>query len=176
MNRFKHVLWIVMLFLGINGTAFGQLGQVQLDRMFQQGEGLIRIAEPGQLADTVNVWGDITTPGRYLIPMGTTIPELISYANGPISSRGNAYLGWSKLKIDISISKYNKPLGRDVVTNFKYSYEKPLPRGIRNFKLSNNEVLSIQIHRKPAFVDYLGVIAPVVSTVLTSIIIYHQVK
>lgn len=169
------LIFIFCLFLA--SATYAQIGQEQLTRMFQQqSEGLIRIAEPGQLADTLNVWGDITSPGRYLVPIGTTIPQLISYAKGPIGSRGSENLGWSKIKIDISLSKFDPRLGHDVITNFKYSYNKPLPNGIRKYQLSNNEVLSIQVRRKPAFVDYLGVITPVISSTLTAIIIYQQVK
>ena len=174
----KQVKWLmaIIVWLSFNTIGFAQIGQTQFNRMFQQGEGLIRIAEPGQLADTLNVWGDITTPGRYLVPIGTTIPQLISYANGPIGSRGSQNLGWSKTKIDISLSRYDPKLGRDVMTSFKYSYNKPLPEGIRKYHLTNNEVLAIQVRQKPAFVDYLGVITPVISSVLTAIIIYQQVR
>lgn len=176
MGRKIRLPLVAILSLVFSSSAFAQLGQDQFNRMFQRAEGIIRIAEPGQLADTLNVWGDISSPGRYLVPVGTTIPQLISYANGPIGSRGSQNLGWSKVKIDISLSKFNPGLGRDEITNFKYSYNKPLPPGIRNYKLSNNEVLAIQVHRKPAFVDYLGVITPVISSVLTAIVIYQQVK
>ncbi len=176
MGKYIRIPLIVFVSLVFSSAVFAQLGQDQLNRMFQPGEGIIRIAEPGQLADTLDVWGDITSPGRYLVPIGTTIPQLISYAKGPIGSRGAQNLGWSKVKIDISLSKYNPSMGHDVITNFKYSYNQPLPAGIRGYQLSNNEVLAIQVHRKPAFVDYLGVITPVISSVLTAIVIYNQVK
>ncbi len=176
MGKFIRISLILIISLIFSYPAFAQIGQDQFNRMFQRGEGIIRIAEPGQLADTLDVWGDVTSPGRYLVPLGTTIPQLISYASGPIGSRGAQNLGWSKVRIDISLSKYNPSLGHDIITNFKYSYNKPLPVGIRQYQLSNNEVLSIQVHRKPAFVDYLGVITPVISSVLTAIVIYQQVK
>jgi len=156
-------------------TSIGQM-QDQMSRIFRENEGLIRIAEAGQLADTVNLWGDINNPGRYLIPRGTSIPELISYGRGFVMSRsGNTRLDWSKLRVQVSISKYNPLKDMDYVNTFRFKTTDPLPKGIRSYRLKNNEVISLEIRRKPAFVDYVGVVAPVVSTILTSIIIYDQI-
>lgn len=170
----KYLLAIAIIAF-LSQTAIAQM-QDPLGNMFRQNEALVRIAEPGQLADTVNLWGDINDPGRYLIPRGTTLPDLISYGKGFVSNRsGNTRMGWSKLRVIVTISKFNPKTNSDDVQSFKFKTTDPLPKGIRSYQLKNNEVVSLEVRRKPAFVDYVGVVAPVISTILTSIIIYDQI-
>ncbi|MDZ7692700.1 MAG: hypothetical protein U5K69_16505 [Balneolaceae bacterium] len=63
--------------------------QLYQSQQFRLGDRIIRVAEPGQISDTLNVWGDINSPGRYLVPRGTSLPQLISYAFGPQTIRSN---------------------------------------------------------------------------------------
>jgi protein involved in polysaccharide export with SLBB domain len=149
--------------------------QLQTSQQFRLAERIIRVAEPGQLADTVNVWGDVNSSGRYLIPKGTTLPELISYSFGPQTLRSNdTQLDWSKLRVEINISEYNTATGREEIQNFKYKFDKPLPEGMRNFELDNNQIIALQVKRRPSFVDYVRVIAPIVSTVATGFLIIDR--
>jgi len=166
-----------VLMMAFVPSSFAQ-NQDPLGNAFRrQNQALIRIAEPGQLADTVNLWGDINDPGRYLIPRGTTVPELISYGKGFSSNRsGNTRMGWTKLRILVSISKYNPTTDSDNTKLFKFKATDPLPKGIRSYHLNNNEVVSLEVRRKPAFADYVGVVAPIVSIILTSVVIANQVK
>lgn len=149
-----------------------QLGQSQ---QFRLGERIIRVAEPGQLADTLNVWGDVGSPGRYLVPRNTTLPELISYSFGPRTiSDQQTQLDWSKMRIEVNISEYNVNTGMEEITSFRYRLNEPLPEGMRTFDLENNQVVALQVKRRPSFVDYMRVIGPIVSTVATSILIIDR--
>lgn len=149
--------------------------QLNFSQQFRLGDRIIRVAEPGQLADTVNVWGDVNSPGRYLIPVETTLPELISYAFGPTTIRDReANLDWSKMRVEVNISQYSAEKGQEVVKQFTYKFSEPLPQGMRAFNLKNNQVVAVQVKRKPAFVDYVRVIAPVISAVATSILIIER--
>jgi hypothetical protein len=38
---------------------------------------------PGELTKTVNLWGFVSLPGRYEIPVATNLVQLITYAGGP---------------------------------------------------------------------------------------------
>lgn len=154
-------------------------GQRQLyqSQQFRLGERIIRVAEPGQLADTVNVWGDVNSAGRYLIPRGTTLPELISYSFGPQTIRSNeAELDWSKMRVEVNVSQYNAEEGMEEVQNFKYKFDEPLPAGMRTFELENNQVVAIQVKRKPSFVDYVKVVAPVLSSIATGFLIIERLR
>lgn len=159
-------------------SAYAQVNQgqqLQFSQQFRLADRIIRIAEPGQLADTLNVWGDVNSPGRYLVPHGTTLPQLISYAFGPQTIRSNeAELDWSKMRVEINVSEYRPEKGMDEVVNFKYKFNEPLPEGMREFGLSNDQVVAIQVKRRPAFIDYVRVIAPVISSVATGILIIDR--
>lgn len=153
----------------------GQGGQLQFSQQFRLAERIIRIAEPGQLADTVNVWGDVNSPGRYLIPQQTGLAELISYSFGPQTIRDReANLDWSKMRVEINISYFDPQSDKEEVTSFKYRFNEPLPNGMREFNLENNQVISIQVKRRPALIDYIRVIAPIISGVATSILIIDR--
>src|SRR6056297_3984756 len=94
---------ILTLFLLIPFTQ--QVNAQTTDSMlFRLSEGFVRIAEPGQIADTLSVWGDINAPGRYIIPRGTTVGELISYARGPARQQGGQRADWNEIRLEISIS------------------------------------------------------------------------
>lgn len=159
---------IIILFTGGSSFCFAQNSGsgIRNSNQFRLGSRIIRVAEPGQLADSVNVWGDINSPGRYLIPVNTTLPELISYAFGPQTrSTSSTQLNWSKRHIEVSVSQYNPAKGKEMITHFKFRLNEPLPEGMRKFDLENNQVVSIRVRRQPTIGDYLGVIAPVFSAV-----------
>jgi hypothetical protein len=145
--------------------------------MFRLAEGFVRIAEPGQLADTLNVWGDVSAPGRYIVPRGTTVHELISYARGA-SSRGGAArdqnLDWNKLRVEINISSYNDSRDAETVENFTYRYNEPYPAELRSYELDNDDILSVEMKRRPNFLDYLRVFSSVLGATVTTIIVVDR--
>lgn len=146
-------------------------------RMFRLGEGLVRIAEPGEIADTLSLWGDVSAPGRYIVPRGTTVHELISYARGPISLRtGETTLDWSEVRLEISISRLNPESGKEDIFNFRYRYNEAMPEDLRKFVLKNDDMVSLQVRRRPIFKDYVDVVAPVVTLLLGVILLYDRVR
>lgn len=144
--------------------------------MFRLAEGFVRIAEPGQLADTLNVWGDVSAPGRYIVPRGTTVHELISYARGATRQRGgqDQNLDWNKLRVEINISSYNNSRQSETVENFTYRYNEPYPAELRDYELENDDILSVEMKRRPNFLDYLRVFSTVVSATATTIIVVDR--
>jgi len=156
-------------------TAHSQQREVPVSQQFRLAEGIVRIAEPGQLADSVNVWGDISAPGRYIVPRGTRAHELISYARGPIGYRtGDTTLDWSKMRLEVNISRFDPDTGVESVQNFRFRYNEPYPEGLRTYRLRNDEIISLEVKRRPAFVDYVRVVAPVVSVVATGFLIIDR--
>lgn len=174
MKKKIYTLLTTALFLLI-----AQLGTLQAQNispnMFRLAEGFVRIAEPGQLADTLNVWGDVNAPGRYIVPRGTTAHELISYARGPVQSRGSTQnLDWSKVRVEVTISRPNAN-GDDTARSYEFRYSEPLPAALREVELQNDYLVSLEIKRKPAFVDWLRVISSIVGTTATAIIIVDRI-
>ncbi|ACF14583.1 hypothetical protein Ctha_2131 [Chloroherpeton thalassium ATCC 35110] len=172
---FFTVLFIVILY---SNTVLSQTGSyVGQSQLFRLGSGITRIAETGQLADTVNIWGDVFSPGRYLVPRGTTIHELISYANGPMRyTSGETVLDWSELRLEIGISRYDALENDQIFNHYTFSYNEGLPKELFEYALKNEDVLSMQVKRNPAFVDYLRVIAPVLTAISTTVLVYVRLK
>lgn len=44
------------------------------------------IGKPGELTMQVNLWGAVKSPGRYEVPSGTDLVQLLSYAGGPLEA------------------------------------------------------------------------------------------
>lgn len=178
MQRTLPLLTLLTILLLL--PALSAIAQTQMDRqsqMFRLGDGIIRIAELGQLADSVNVWGDISNSGRYLIPRGTTVMEMISYARGPINLRtGEITLDWSRVRVEIAISRFDKESKEENVDVFVYQYNHPVPEELRNYKLKNGDVLSVQVRREPTFRDYISVISPVLSLLLSTWLLYDRIR
>ncbi|MFV1884721.1 MAG: hypothetical protein ACMZ7B_09555 [Balneola sp.] len=146
-------------------------------QQFRQAERVIRIAEPGQLADSINVWGDVGSAGRYLVPKGTTLPKLISYSFGPKTLRdGQTELDWSKMRVEINIQEYDTERGVQSIEKFRYRFEEPFPDGMSDFTLKNNQTVTVRVKRKASFRDYVQVIAPVISAIATTVLIFDRTR
>lgn len=138
------------------------------------GEALIRIAEPGQLADTVNVWGDVGITGRYLVPRGTNLTDIISYARGPVRTvTGETVFDRSAFRIELVISRADLA-GKEITHKFTYKYEDPLPEELRFFPIRNGDLVYIDSRRKPTFRDYITVLSPTISVLLSAILLYDR--
>ncbi len=173
-TKFKTVLiFSFAIFLGVEG--FSQARSVPTSQQFRLGDRIIRISEPGQLADSVNVWGDVGSSGRYLIPKGTKLSELISYSFGPRTLRdGQTDLDWSKMRVEINIQEYNKENKKQSIEKFRIHFEEPFPVEMNQFELKNNQTITLRVKRKPSFRDYVGVIAPVLSSIATTFLIIDR--
>lgn len=99
-------LFLIIFCLLTIDLAEAQQRSVPQSQQFRLAEGMVRIAEPGQIADTLSLWGDVAAPGRYIVSRGTTVNQLISYARGPLSIRsGETDLDWSEVRLNIRISR-----------------------------------------------------------------------
>ncbi|MDX1638210.1 MAG: hypothetical protein R3281_09585 [Balneolaceae bacterium] len=152
------------------------LAQAQIPEDFRSSR-YIRVAEAGELADSVNVWGDVTNSGRYIVPEGTTLPDLISFSFGYNQLRGReASIDWTKTLIEVKVSRYDSRDKLVRVAFFRYRYHDPEPVEMFEFDLQNNDIVTLQTRRRPSFTDYVGVVAPVVSVVATSILLIENLR
>lgn len=163
-----------LVFLNADPVQAQQRG-VPTSQQFRLAEGIVRISEPGQIADTVNVWGDINAPGRYMVPRGTRVHELISYARGPNTFRSTeTAIDWSKLRLEVNISRYDQEKGLEEIRSFKFRYNEPYPAELREYQLQNDEIVSLEIKRRAGLPDYLRVIGPAVTAISTTILIFQR--
>jgi len=123
----------------------------------------------------VNVWGDVGSSGRYLVPKGTDLARLISYSFGPRTlSDSQTQIDWSKMRVEINVQEYDNADGGVAITKFKYRFEDPYPEGMKDFVLKNNQIVAVRVKRKPSFRDYLGVFASTISAVASTIILLDR--
>ncbi|MBO6792767.1 MAG: hypothetical protein JJ895_02560 [Balneolaceae bacterium] len=177
MNKFLRASIAIFIFLLIQNSDV--LAQDQLNRslQFRLADRIVRIAEPGEFADSVNVWGDVGSSGRYLIPVGTTLSELISFSGGLRTIRdGQTNLDWSKMRIEIYIHEYDSSNNLDVIDEFKYRFEESFPAEMWGYTLNNNQTITVRVKRKPSFRDYLGVFASTISAVASTIILLDRLN
>ncbi len=168
----KQTVAIVLFISGmlIAGTARAQV-EVPVTLQYRLVEGIVQISKPGEESVLINLWGDIIAPGRFMVPTGTTLIELISIARGPASFRtGETTLDWSKLRIEVNVSRRNQELNIDEVVNFRFRYTQQLPPGMREFILQENDFITLEVKRRPAFVDYMRIVGPI-STVVAAMIL-----
>lgn len=142
------------------------------------GDRYIRVAEIGQLVDSVNVWGDVNSSGRYLVPEETKLPELISFSFGFTSERQqrDASVGGKKQEIEVKVSRYDRNERIVEVAYFRYRNYDPEPIEMFEFDLQNNDIVTIKVSRVPTFTDYVGIIAPILGTVATSILLIERLR
>jgi hypothetical protein len=173
----KNLLTIGIFLTGLFAYELSEAQQrnIQFSQQFRLAEGIVRIAEPGEISNLVNLWGDVNAPGRYLVPRGTTVHELISYARGPATFRtGETTLDWSKLRIEVHVSRYNSNNSSEEVYNFRYRYNEQIPAGMRRFAVQEDDVISLEVKRRPNLTDYLRVIGPIASIAATTLLVIDR--
>ncbi|HYW33913.1 MAG TPA: hypothetical protein VE868_00770 [Balneolaceae bacterium] len=159
-NLIKKILFIgVILILGGVNAGYGQ----NVNFMQNQNQGLIQIANQSQLADTLNLWGDVRVSGKYLVPRGTDLTDLISYARGPAGLSGKG-----ASEITVFVSRYSKASNQYKSKSFKMKLNEPLPPEMKNYTLHNGDVITVKAKKKTTFRDYFTIIAPIISLGLTA--------
>lgn len=80
------------------------------------------------------------------------------------------------MRIEINIQQSDGINGTQSIKKFRYRFEEPFPEGMSTFLLENNQTVTVRVKRKPSFRDYLGVIAPVISSIATTILILDRIS
>jgi len=141
------------------------------------GDRYIRVAEVGELADSINVWGDVGSAGRYLVPERTSLPDLLSFSQGYSQLGGfETDINWAKILIEVKVSRYSRNQRMVDVAFFRYRYHDPEPPEMFEFDLQNNDIVTLQVKKRPSVSDYVGVIAPVVGVIATSLLLIENLS
>ncbi len=159
----KKILTIGFLIGCLSSSVFAQVGNNPYRYFQQQVQGLHSLVQPGQLADTLSLWGSIGLNGRILIPRNMSLVHLLSYAGGPGNAIGGggysigARLNWSHEKVYVRINRWDNRQKRFHLTTFSFQDNRPLPIALHEFRLHNNDVISVQVRQKPSPLDYIQV-------------------
>ena len=84
----KKIIFLFAVSLLFSTNIFGQVKDYELgaDRLNGRGNyngGYFNYSEPLGINIRVSVWGFVKYPGRYFVPINTTVTDLLSYAGGP---------------------------------------------------------------------------------------------
>lgn len=82
----KKVFLFGLFVLLFNNSAYSQQQEYELGSSltrFNQSTGFFDLSDPESLNMVVSLWGWVKYPGRYLVPINTTITDLLSYGGGP---------------------------------------------------------------------------------------------
>jgi hypothetical protein len=172
----KYLLGVlfVLLWIGFETqTLQAQINNIYQSQNFRLGEAHYRVAEPTQLADTVLVWGEISLPGVYLVPRGINMAQMLAYARGPINLRTQETdLDWSRVFVEITITNRDSGISEQFIQQVDGSISADFfSRRIENF-----DTIIIRVRRKPNFLDYVRAYSPVVTTLLSTFLLYRTVR
>jgi hypothetical protein len=174
----KKLLLFISLSVTPLNVLFGQGAFVQTPQsmQFRLGEAIIRVAEQGEIADTVAVWGDVRAPGVYMVPKGTTISELVSYAGGPVvAAVGDAAIDWARFRIEITLNGTRGVKDNSRFEKYTFRYNERLQPGLYQTKLESWDQVNLQIRRRPNFRDWILLISPVLSSIVTTLVIFERI-
>ncbi|MDH7605307.1 MAG: SLBB domain-containing protein [Melioribacter sp.] len=84
----KRKLFILTFFLLIFSSIDAQvkdyeLGSSNLFNRYNQASGYFDFSDPEAVNIKVSIWGFVRYPGKYVVPIYTTVIDLLSYAGGP---------------------------------------------------------------------------------------------
>lgn len=124
---------------------------------------IIRLAPTGVLADTINVWGAVTQRGRFMVPRGTTVVQMLSYTGGPGVGAGTTRLGdarsiygyYARPQVEIYLHRYDENEQQETLEIWVYRLRDPFPKGMRNYQLKNGEYVTVYIRTRPTRLQYV---------------------
>lgn len=118
---------------------------------------IVRLAPTGVLADTINVWGAVTMRGRFMVPRGTTVTQMLSYTGGPGIGGSSTRMGdarsvygyFARPQVEIYLHRYDEMEQREIIERWVYRLRDPFPEGMRNYQLKNGEYVTVAIRTRP---------------------------
>jgi len=138
---------------------------------FRQVNGaLYDFSEADKINIRVSIWGFVRFPGRYIVPMTTSVMDLISYAGGPTDAANLEDLRLYRTKEDSSYQ----------IFRFNFNsllYEKEIKNIIPPPPLKASDVIVLPGEPRLYFKDYLGLTLSITSTVISlAILILNIVR
>ncbi|MGM0739050.1 MAG: hypothetical protein ACQETM_07835 [Bacteroidota bacterium] len=156
----KAVLTAALALLVLAAPARAQIDLSQLDQFRPD---VVRLVPPGGLGDTINVWGTVRLNGRFLVPRGTTVTEMLSYTGGP--SLQTTRIGGSEIRgvfdyyslqqVEVYVNRYDESNQQEIVETWTYRLSDPFPEGMRRYHLQNGEYVTVNIRRRPTTLQYV---------------------
>jgi hypothetical protein len=84
LKKIGYLILFLCIYVGIN---YGQTNDYELGAMpqtqYRQQGGFFDYSDPRTINIKVAIWGSVRYPGRYVIPVNSSVNDLISMAGGP---------------------------------------------------------------------------------------------
>jgi hypothetical protein len=160
----KFIFGIFVILIVI-GDSFSQidtnliLGQSQKSTS----AALYDLSDPTGINMEVNLWGYVSFPGRYRVPVGTNFIDILSFAGGPTDESNLEEVrilrntGDPSKKPELIKLNYDDLLWEDKISS--------APK--LNPVLQPGDVIVILKEQRFTFRDYLGIYLPIVTTLVT---------
>jgi hypothetical protein len=172
-NKVLFIVGFCAITLVSASTVIAQTTNIYGSQNFRLGEAHYRVAEVTQLADTVMVWGDIQLPGTYLVPRGISIAQLIAYARGPRNVRtSETDLDWSEILVEVTITNGITMESKQMVIQF----DGTVSQEFFDTKVKNFDTIVVRVRRKATILDYVRAYSPIISSVLSTILLYRTIR
>lgn len=170
----KRFIFLFVLFLLTSKiNIFAQQSDIQVGtvpRVAQQMAGYFDYSDPRAVNIKVSIWGYTKFPGKYIVPVNTTVKDLISFAGGPTP---DAYME------DIRLV-HTGPDSTQEIIKFDYNelmFEKSVSKRVNNAILQPGDILVLPGEPRMYFKDYFSMTLSVVSTLISlTILIYTIVR
>jgi protein involved in polysaccharide export with SLBB domain len=166
-------LFFILLYL-FPVLVFGQSGDIQIgsnSNQLRQSQGaLYDYSDPESVNIRVAVWGFVRFPGKYVIPINSTVNDLLSLSGGPTD---DAHL--NEIKI-IRLAEDSTQIVEDLSYE-DVMWDKEIKSFSKNRQVSAGDILVVPGEQRLYFRDYLSISLSVVSTLISlSILILNIVK
>jgi protein involved in polysaccharide export with SLBB domain len=166
----KKLLFLLLLFpVMVFGQSDIQIGS-SLNQLRQSQGALYDYSDPESVNIKVAVWGFVRFPGRYVIPINSSVNDLLSLSGGPTD---DAHLNKLKLiRMAEDSSQVVMDLGYEDVM-----WDKEVRVFNSNQEVTAGDILVVPGEQRLYFRDYLSLSLSVVSTLISlSILILNIVK
>lgn len=160
----KFIFGIFVILIVI-GDSFSQidtnliLGQSQKSTS----AALYDLSDPTGINMEVNLWGYVSFPGRYRVPVGTNFIDILSFAGGPTDE--------SNLEEVRILRNTGDPSKKPELIKLNYDdllWEEKISSSPKlNPVLQPGDVIIILKEQRFTFRDYLGIYLPIVTTLVT---------
>lgn len=162
----KLFINFLIFFVFLSCVAFSQdkekVGSPQFNNQIG---GLYNFSDKDKVNIEVSVWGYVKLPGKYIIPEGSTIVDLISFAGGPTNEANLDDIRLFRAKND------TLKINRDELIKLDFNdlfWEKDIKSGVsRNIVIKPGDVLVFPGSPKYYFRDNLTLILSITSTMLS---------
>lgn len=166
----------IIIILAVNTLTFYAQDNTRVtsEELKKTGTNYFNYSDPGKINIEVNVLGGVKFPGRYLVPQGTNVIEILSLSGNVIDEETADYI-----RLIRSSQQNGKLSDSNIITlNYKNLFLDEKLKSVNKLNpiLSHGDILVVPIHPETTFWDKFirisSIVAPLVTlaTLIISII------